>query len=119
MEDSTHIVNHHGLVTTVLKPETTSPASERMRPLEAEGGWMRYRVGAEQLERVPAMAHRPGGVYRAPRIAPVAPAHAVDAGSGGVACGIPASQLEVLDQDWEAGFVEKCPRCFLAILADT
>lgn len=78
---------------------------------------MRYKVGAEQLERVPAMAHRPGGVYRAPRIAAVGPAHAVDAGSGGVACGIPASQLEVLDQDWEAGFVDKCPRCFLAILA--
>lgn len=52
---------------------------------------MRYKVGAEQLERVPAMAYRPGGVYRAPRIAPVGPAHAVDAGSGGVACGIPAS----------------------------
>ena len=48
---------------------------------------MRYKVGAEQLERVPALAHRPGGVYRAPRIAPVGPAHAVDAGSGGVACG--------------------------------
>jgi hypothetical protein len=47
------------------------------------------------------MAHRPGGIYRAPRIAAVGPAHAVDAGSGGVACGIPARQLEVLDQDWE------------------
>jgi hypothetical protein len=46
---------------------------------------MRYKVGAEQLERVPAMAYRPGGVYRATRIAPVGPAHAVDAGSGGVA----------------------------------
>ena len=34
---------------------------------------MRYKVGAEQLERVPAMAYRPGGVYRAPRIAPVGP----------------------------------------------
>ena len=78
---------------------------------------MRYKVGAEQLERVPAMAYRPGGVYRAPRIAAVGPAHAVDAGSDGVACGIPASQLEVLDQDWEAAFVDKCPRCFLAILA--
>jgi hypothetical protein len=42
---------------------------------------MRYKVGAEQLERVPAMAYRPGGVYRTTR-APVGPAHAVDAGSG-------------------------------------
>jgi hypothetical protein len=58
---------------------------------------MRDKVGAEQLERVPAMAYRPAGVYRATRIAPVGPAHAVDAGSGGCRCGIPASQLEVLD----------------------
>ena len=115
MEDSPHI-NHHGPVTTVLKPDDKS-GSERM-PHSGEGGWMRYKVGAEQLERVPAMAYRPGGVYRAPRIAPVGPAHAVDAGSDGVACGIPASQLEVLDQDWEAAcFVEKCPRCFAAVLA--
>ena len=116
MEDSTHIVNHHGLVTTALNPETTSQASERMRP-RGRGRVDALKVGAEQLERVPAMAHRPGGVYRAARIAPVGPAHAVDTGSGGVACGIPARQLEVLDQDWEAAFVEKCPRCFLAILA--
>jgi hypothetical protein len=27
--------------------------------------------------------------------------------------------VEVLDQDWEqACFVEKCPRCFAAVLAD-
>jgi hypothetical protein len=92
------MVNDHGLVTTKLKPETTSQASEKMTAW-GRGGWMRYKVGAEQLELVPAMAHRPGGVYRAPRIAPVGPAHAVDAGSGGVACGIPTPQLEVLDQD--------------------
>jgi hypothetical protein len=83
------------------------------------GWWMRYKVGAETLESVPAMTHRAGGIYRAPRIVPVGPTHAVDAGSGGVACGIPANKLNVLDQDWEAAFVEKCPGCFLAILADS
>ena len=115
-EHSTHIVNHHGLVTTVLKPETTSQASERMLPW-GEGGCVRYKVGAEQLELVPAMVHRPGGVYRAPRTAPVGPTHAVDAVLGVAACGIPAPQLQVLDQDWEAAFVEKCPGCFTAVLA--
>jgi hypothetical protein len=67
---------------------------------------MRYKVGAETLESVPAMTHRAGGIYRAPRIVSVGPTHAVDAGSGGVACGIPANKLNVLDQDWEAAFVE-------------
>lgn len=67
----------------------------------------------------PRHDHRAGGIYRAPRIVPVGPTHAVDAGSGGVACGIPANKLNVLDQDWEAAFVEKCPGCFLAILADS
>lgn len=79
---------------------------------------MRYKVGAEQLELVPAMTHRPGGINRTPRLAPVGPAHAVDAGSGGTACGIPTPRLEVLEEDWEAAFIEKCPRCFVALLAD-
>jgi hypothetical protein len=79
---------------------------------------MRYRVGAEQVEFVPGMAHRPGGVYRVPRTAPVGPTHAVDAAQCVVACGIPTPELIVLDQDWEAAFVEKCPRCFTAVLAD-
>jgi hypothetical protein len=36
------------------------------------------------------------------------------------ACGIEADGLAVLDQDWEqAFFVEKCPECFAAVLADT
>jgi hypothetical protein len=31
-----------------------------------------------------------------------------------------ADGLEVLDQDWEeAIFVEKCPGCFAAVLADS
>jgi hypothetical protein len=27
-------------------------------------------------------------------------------------------RLEVLEEDWEAAFIEKCPRCFMALLAD-
>ena len=101
------------------------PSSSRRRhvgrlgecwPERGKGG-MRYKVGAEQLELVPAMAHRPGGVYRAPRTAPVGPTHAVDALLAVAACGIPAPQLQVLDQDWETAFVEKCPGCFTAVLA--
>ncbi len=39
--------------------------------------------------------------------------------TGEAACGIRADGLEVLDQDWEeAFFVEKCPGCFAAVLAD-
>ena len=39
--------------------------------------------------------------------------------TGEAACGIKADGLEVLDQDWEeAFFVEKCPGCFAAVLAD-
>jgi hypothetical protein len=70
---------------------------------------MRYKVGAEQLEQVPSLAHRPDGVFRVARTAPVGPTHAVDAATGAVACGIKTHGLDVLDQDWEeAFFVEKC-----------
>ncbi len=79
---------------------------------------MRYRVGAEQLERVPSLAHRPGGTFRSGRTAAVGPTHAVDAATEAVACRIEGDGLEVLDQDWEtAFFVEKCPRCFVAVIA--
>ena len=79
---------------------------------------MRYKVGAEQLEQVPSLAHLPDGVFRAPRTIPVGPTHAVDAATGAVACGIKADGLEVLDQDWEeAFFVEKRPGCFTAVVA--
>jgi len=79
---------------------------------------MRYKVGAEEMEPVPSMAHRPDGVFRAARTAPVGPTHAVHAVTGAVACGITAHRLEVLDQDWEAAcFVEKCPACFGAVIA--
>jgi hypothetical protein len=79
---------------------------------------MRYKIGAEQLEQVPSMAHRPDGVFRSARKAPVGPTHAVDTATGHVACGIRTDGLEVLDQDWEeAFFVEKCPGCFAAVVA--
>jgi hypothetical protein len=79
---------------------------------------MRYKIGAEQLEQVPSLARRPGGTFRAARTTPVGPAHAVNAATGAVACGIKADRLYVLDQDWEeAFFVEKCPGCFAAVVA--
>ena len=52
------------------------------------------------------------------RTAPVGPTHAVDATTGAAACGTVADGLEVLDQDWEAAyFVEKCPGCYAAVIA--
>lgn len=56
---------------------------------------MRYKVGAEQLERVPSLAHRPDGVFRVARTAPVGPTHAVCARTGATVCGIKAEELEV------------------------
>jgi hypothetical protein len=50
---------------------------------------MRYQVGADELERVPSMAHRPDGTFRLVRSAPVGPTHAVAAASDAAACGIP------------------------------
>jgi hypothetical protein len=83
-----------------------------------EGGRMRYKVGAEQLEHVPSLAHRPDGAFRLARTAPVGPTHAVNAATGVAACGIKTDGLEVLDQDWEeAFFVERCPSCFAAVVA--
>jgi hypothetical protein len=79
---------------------------------------MRYKVGAEQLQQVPSLAHRPDGVFRVARTAPVGPTHAVCVTTGATVCGIEAEALEVLDEDWEAAcFVEKCAGCFAAVLA--
>ena len=73
---------------------------------------MRYMVGAEQLQQVPSLAHRPDGVFRVARTAPVGPTHAVCAVTGVTVCGIKADTLEVLNEDWEAAcFVEKCADC--------
>ena len=79
---------------------------------------MRYKVGAEQLQQVPSLVHRPDTVFRVARTAAVGPTHAVCASTGAAACGIKADQLQVLDQDWEAAcFVEKCPGCFAVAIA--
>jgi hypothetical protein len=37
---------------------------------------MRYKVGAEQLQQVPSLVHRPDTVFQAARTAPVGPTHA-------------------------------------------
>jgi hypothetical protein len=80
---------------------------------------MRYKVGAERLQQVPTLVHRPDTAFRASRVAPAGLTHAVSARTGEAACGIKVDGLEVLDQDWEAAcFVEKCPGCFAAVLAD-
>ena len=62
---------------------------------------MRYKVGAEQLQQVPTLLHRPDSPFRASRVAPAGPTHAVSTRTGEAACGIRADGLEVLDQDWE------------------
>jgi hypothetical protein len=81
---------------------------------------MRYKVGAEHMEQVPSLAHRPDGVFRVARTAPVGATHAVDTTTGAAACGIKTHELDVLDQDWEeAFFVEKCPGCFAAVVAQS
>jgi hypothetical protein len=57
-------------------------------------------------------------MLRPARTAPVGPTHAVEAATGAVACGTTADGLDVLEQDWEeACFIEKCPGCFAAVLA--
>jgi hypothetical protein len=79
---------------------------------------MRYKIGAEQLQQVPSLVHRPDTVFRAARTAPAGPTHAVCATSGAVVCGVSVKRLEVLNEDWEAAcFVEKCPGCFAAVAA--
>ncbi len=81
---------------------------------------MRYKVGAERVEQAPPLAHRPDEVVRSARTAPVGPTHAVDAATGAVACGINTDGIDVLDQDWEAAFfVEKCPGCYAAVVAQS
>ena len=85
----------------------------RMLPGRTGGERMRYKVGAEQLEQVPSLAHRPDGVFRSARTAPVGPTHAVDSTTGAVACGSQVHRRDVLDHDWEAAFfAEKCPWLF-------
>lgn len=81
---------------------------------------MRYKIGAELLQQVPSLVHRPNTVFRVARTAPVGPTHAVCVTTGSVVCGINAKRVEVLNEDWEAAcFVEKCPGCFATVTART
>jgi hypothetical protein len=79
---------------------------------------MRYKVGSEQLQQVPSVAHRPDEVFRVARTAPVGPTHAVCAVTGATVRGTRAEALEVLNEDWGAAcFVEKCADCFAGAAA--
>ena len=55
---------------------------------------MRYKVGAEKLQQVPSLVHRPDGIFRVARTAPVGLTHAVCANTGAAVCGIKAEALE-------------------------
>ena len=48
---------------------------------------MRYKLGAEQIRQVPSLVHRPTGVFRAARTAPVGPTHAVYVSTGALSAG--------------------------------
>jgi hypothetical protein len=79
---------------------------------------MRYKVGAEQVQQVPSLAHRPDGAFRVARSAPVGPTHAVSTVTGATVCGIKSEALAVLNEDWEAAcFIEKCADCFATVAA--
>ena len=89
-----------------------------MLPRAQRGVLMRYKIGAERLQRVPSLAHRSDGAFRVARSAPVGPTHAVSAVTGATVCGVAAEGLQVLNEDWESAcFVEKCGDCFARILA--
>jgi hypothetical protein len=100
----------------LLGCEMDMGSSKEDAPAVPMGSAMRYNLGAEQLQQVPSLVHRP----EAARTAPVGPTHAVCAATGAVACGIKADRLQVLDQDWEtACFAEKCPGCFAAVVTQS
>jgi hypothetical protein len=72
---------------------------------------MRYKLGAEQIRQVPSLVHRPTGVFRAARTAPIGPTHAVYVSTGAAVCGVGTDTLQVLDEDWEAAcFVRSAKR---------
>ena len=78
---------------------------------------MRYKIGAQALEEVPSLVHRPGGVFGAARTVPVGPTHAVGYRNRDGRLRDRDRGLEVLNDDWEAAcFVEKCPGCFAAVI---
>jgi hypothetical protein len=103
-----------------LSAKSTSRVIRRILPPSRGRVPMRYKVGAEQLQQVPSLVHRPDTVFRVARTAAVGPTHAVRDATGAAACGIKADQLQVLDQDWEAAcFVEKCPGCFAVVISSS
>ena len=72
---------------------------------------MRYRVGAEQVRRLPPLPD-PRGSRATARTTPIGPTYAVAVATGVAVCGVAAGRLHVLDEDWEgACLVEKCPAC--------
>ena len=78
---------------------------------------MRYLVGVEQLQQVPSLAHRPDGVFRVARTAPVGPTHAVCAVTGVTVCGIKADTLEVLNEGLGSGLLcREVRRLFTTVL---
>jgi hypothetical protein len=78
---------------------------------------MRYKVGAEQLQQAPSLAHRPDGTFRVARTAPVGPTHAVCAVTGATVCGIKAEALEVLNEDRDGLLCREVPGLFDAVAA--
>jgi hypothetical protein len=77
---------------------------------------MRYKLGAEQIQEVPSLVHRPNEVFRAARTG--RPNRCRVRLHRGTVCGVGTDTLQMLDEDWEAAcFVEKCPDCFAAVAA--
>jgi hypothetical protein len=92
-----------------------------MRPRFHTGGLpMRYEIGAEQLQQALTRVHRPDTAFRVSRTAPGRP------DPGGLhqdrrgRLRDHGRRVGGTGPDWEeAFFVEKCPGCFAAVLADT
>jgi len=77
----------------------------------------RDKVGAERLQQVPSLGHRPDGVVRSAPPAPVGPTHAVAAATGSVVCGIGTDELAVRNHDGEAAcVVERFPGCYADVV---
>ena len=75
---------------------------------DAGGLPMRYKVGAEQLQQVPTLVHRPDTAFRASRTAPAGPTHAVSVRTGEAACGIIRISPQALYDAGERGALAPC-----------
>lgn len=100
----------------------TDQTSERMLPL-CGGGVHALQGRCREARAGPINGPPSQRVFRSARTTPVGLTHAVATpseatASDATACGIPARRLHLLDQDWEASFIEKCPACFNAVLTD-